>query len=84
MEIKKEGFTGTQSQYAKQLAANYNKPKSQIAFENLQKIDKNFTPDNFFALAFMATNEGIPEEDREIFKQMLQNKIDETQGAIIL
>jgi hypothetical protein len=71
------------SDFAKQLAANYNKPKSQIAFENLQKIDKNFTHDNLFALAFMATNEGIPEEDREIFKQMLQIKLDENLATLI-
>jgi hypothetical protein len=63
--------------YARELIANYNKPKSQIAFENLKKIDKGLTPDNIFALAYMATNEAIPEEDREIFKQMLQVKIDE-------
>lgn len=72
------------SDFAKELIANYNKKKSQIAFDNLKKIDKDLTPDNIFALAYMATNEAIPEEDREIFKQMLQNKLEQMKGAIHL
>jgi hypothetical protein len=64
------------SDFARDLIANYNKPKSQIIFENLKKIDKNFNTDNIFALAFMSLNENIPEEDREIFKKMLEIKLD--------
>jgi hypothetical protein len=43
----------------------------------MKKIDKNFTENNFFALAYMATNEALSEEEREIFKKCLKIKLDE-------
>jgi hypothetical protein len=57
---------------------------SQICFENMKKIDKNFNENNFFALAYMATNPALPEEEREIFKKCLQIKLDENANQSIL
>lgn len=57
---------------------------SQICFENMKKIDKNFNENNFFALAYMATNPALPEAEREIFKKCLQIKLDENASYSIL
>jgi hypothetical protein len=77
------GFTGAQPQYdfANSILSKISYYKetssSQICFENMKKIDKNFNENNFFALAYMATNPALPEAEREIFKKCLQIKLDE-------
>jgi hypothetical protein len=65
------------SEFAKELLKKYNKSPSEIAFENLQKIDSKLNPDNIFALAYMACNPALDEEEREIFKECLKIKIEE-------
>lgn len=57
---------------------------SQICFENMKRIDKNFDENNFFALAYMATNPALPEEEREIFKKCLKIKLEQNANLSIL
>jgi len=77
------GFTGAQPQYdfansiLSKISYYKDTSSSQICFDNMKKIDKNFTENNFFALAYMATNEALSEEEREIFKKCLKIKLDE-------
>ena len=53
------------------------KSSSEISFENLKKSNPNLNENNIFAIAFLACNESLPEEDREIFKQSLEMKLRE-------
>ena len=72
------------SDFALELIRKYNKTPSEIAFDNMKKFDKNFNSDNIFALAYMATNEAIPERDREIFKELVHLKIEENMKQLLV
>ena len=64
------------SDFVLDLLKKYNQGPTEIALSNMQKIDKGFNTDNVFALAYLATNEAIPEADREVFKQLVHLKIE--------
>jgi hypothetical protein len=64
------------SDFVLDLLKKYNQGPTEIALSNMMKIDKGFNTDNVFALAYLATNEAIPEADREVFKQLVHLKIE--------
>jgi galactokinase len=64
------------SEFVLDLIKKYRQGPTEIALSNMQKIDKGFNTDNVFALAYLATNEAIPEADREVFKQLVHLKIE--------
>jgi hypothetical protein len=72
------------SDFAKELLKTYCKSPSQIAFENLQKIDSKLNPNNIFALAYMASNEALDDKERSIFKECLKIKLDEQYRTPVL
>lgn len=47
---------------------------SEIGFENLKRLHPSLNEDNIYALAIMATNPAVPEEEREMFMQCLKLK----------
>jgi len=55
---------------------NYNTKISsaKIGFDNLKKLSPSLTEDSIYALALMASNPAISEEEREIFKKCLELK----------
>jgi hypothetical protein len=71
------------SDFALDLLKKYNQGPTEIALSNMMKIDKGFNTDNVFALAYLATNESIPEEDREVFKQLVHLKIEQNRSQKI-
>ena len=52
---------------------------TEIAFENLKKMHPSFTESNPVALAYMASNPAIPEEEREILKECFRRVVDAEQ-----
>jgi hypothetical protein len=72
------------SDFVLDLLKKYNQGPTEIALSNMQKIDKGFNTDNVFALAYLATNEAIPEADREVFKQLVHLKIEANRRQKIL
>jgi len=47
---------------------------SSIAMENLNKLNPNLDKNNIIALAYLATNPYIPEEDREEYDKKMKEK----------
>ena len=76
--------SGPASGFVLDLLKKYNQGPTEIALSNMQKIDKGFNTDNIFALAYLATSEAIPEEDREVFKQLVHFKIEANRSQKIL
>jgi hypothetical protein len=72
------------SDFVLDLLKKYNQGPTEIALSNMQKIDKGFNTDNVFALAYLATNEAIPEADREVFKELVHLKIEANRSQKIL
>jgi len=68
------------SDFALDLIKKYNQGPTEILLNNMQKIDRGFNTDNIFALAYLATCEAVPEADREIFKQLIHMKIEQSRG----
>ena len=52
---------------------------TEIAFENLKKMHPSFNESNPIALAYMATNPAVPEEEREILKECFRRVVDAEQ-----
>jgi hypothetical protein len=52
---------------------------TEIGFENLRKMHPSFNESNPIALAYMATNPAIPEEEREILKECFRRVVDAEQ-----
>lgn len=73
----------TPSDFVLNLIKKYNQGPTEIALTNMQKIDKGFNTDNVFALAYLATCEGIPEEDRKVFKQLVHLKIEQNRSQVV-
>lgn len=55
---------------------------TEIAFENLKKMHPSFTESNPFALAYMASNPAIPEEEREILKECFRRTVESEQRTL--
>ena len=71
------------SDFVLDLLKKYNQGPTEIALSNMMKIDKGFNTDNVFALAYLATNEAIPEADREVFKQLVHLKIEANRNQVV-
>ena len=77
------GFTRAQPQYEfaneflKKIKLHTCHSSSEIAFNNLKNINPNLNENNIISLAFLATNESLPEEEREIFKKCLEYKLND-------
>lgn len=55
---------------------------TEIGFENLKKIHPSFTESDPIALAYMASNPAIPEEDREILKECFRRTVESEQRTL--
>lgn len=60
------------------LTYNTKMSSSKIGFENLKKLHPSLNENDIFALAYMALNPAISEEERNIFKECLKLKCQET------
>jgi hypothetical protein len=50
---------------------------SEIAFNNLKKINSNLDDNNIITMAILASNQTLPNEEREIFKKCLEYKLND-------
>lgn len=55
---------------------------TEIAFENLKKMHPSLTESDPFALAYMASNPAIPEEEREILKECFRRTVESEQRTL--
>jgi hypothetical protein len=55
---------------------------TEIAFENLKKMHPSCTESDPFALAYMASNPAIPEEEREILKECFRRTVESEQKTL--